>query len=385
MVGEPWSPPSKASPLASFHRFLTNVVHTIQLHTPKAVRNQETGRLSFMRPVCGPPCGPLPRGRPADPDAGRRPRRPWAPPGCTSGTWDRSRPERPPTPAARPGRTVTSHRAELLPPRRAPFRHGAVRPRTRRRYGPDHRARRAREALPPVGHTDAARADVGGRRGSAGAARHPGQPADRRPRPAREAHLAVVDRLRRRDRGGAGRPQPALEAAPRQHAQDAVRGHGAAQAGQGADPQGAALRPRRRRRGQQSRGHQGEPHLHRPRPVARGLPPLRERRRPRPVLDERRRGRDRPGDAAQGRGPAGGRHHGDLPRRLRHARPGLLGVRPDALRPLRPAERGLPRVLLDRARPVPRRVEEDQGEEGQEGHQEALDLRDPEHQPVALR
>ncbi|QMV22073.1 DUF5136 domain-containing protein [Streptomyces sp. SCUT-3] len=45
------SPSSKASPLASFQRFLTKVVQMIQLHTPKATRNQDTGRLSFMVPV----------------------------------------------------------------------------------------------------------------------------------------------------------------------------------------------------------------------------------------------------------------------------------------------------------------------------------------------
>lgn len=42
---------SKASPLPSFHRFLTKVIQMNQLHTPKASRNQETGRLSFIRSV----------------------------------------------------------------------------------------------------------------------------------------------------------------------------------------------------------------------------------------------------------------------------------------------------------------------------------------------
>lgn len=45
-VGSPES--SKASPLASFHKFLTKVNQMTQLHTPKASRNQDTGRLSFM-------------------------------------------------------------------------------------------------------------------------------------------------------------------------------------------------------------------------------------------------------------------------------------------------------------------------------------------------
>lgn len=42
---------SNASPLPSFHRFLTKVIQMTQLHTPKASRNQESGRLSFMQPV----------------------------------------------------------------------------------------------------------------------------------------------------------------------------------------------------------------------------------------------------------------------------------------------------------------------------------------------
>ncbi|MBI0385120.1 DUF5136 domain-containing protein, partial [Streptomyces albiflaviniger] len=45
-VGSPES--SKASPLASFHKFLTKVNQMTQLQTPKASRNQDTGRLSFM-------------------------------------------------------------------------------------------------------------------------------------------------------------------------------------------------------------------------------------------------------------------------------------------------------------------------------------------------
>jgi serine-type D-Ala-D-Ala carboxypeptidase (penicillin-binding protein 5/6) len=45
-VGSPES--SKASPLLSFHKFLTKVNQMTQLQTPKASRNQDTGRLSFM-------------------------------------------------------------------------------------------------------------------------------------------------------------------------------------------------------------------------------------------------------------------------------------------------------------------------------------------------
>lgn len=45
------SPSSKASPLPSLIKFLTKVIQMTQLHTPKASRNQETGRLSFMGSV----------------------------------------------------------------------------------------------------------------------------------------------------------------------------------------------------------------------------------------------------------------------------------------------------------------------------------------------
>ncbi len=48
-VGSPAS--SNASPLPSLTRFLTKVIQMTQLHTPKASRNQETGRLSFMSSV----------------------------------------------------------------------------------------------------------------------------------------------------------------------------------------------------------------------------------------------------------------------------------------------------------------------------------------------
>lgn len=59
-VGSPAS--SNASPLPSFHRFLTKVIQMIQLHTPKASRNQETGRLSFMGPVSPPSAATRRRG-----------------------------------------------------------------------------------------------------------------------------------------------------------------------------------------------------------------------------------------------------------------------------------------------------------------------------------
>lgn len=69
-VGSPAS--SKASPLASCHRFLTKVTQMTQLHTPNASRNQETGRLSFMDSVSPQSRAPERRG-PVTPDTGAGP------------------------------------------------------------------------------------------------------------------------------------------------------------------------------------------------------------------------------------------------------------------------------------------------------------------------
>lgn len=63
-MGSPAS--SKASPLPSCHRFLTKVIQMNQLHTPKASRNQDTGRLSFMDPVSPEASPPLRRGLPGE-------------------------------------------------------------------------------------------------------------------------------------------------------------------------------------------------------------------------------------------------------------------------------------------------------------------------------
>ncbi|THV33612.1 DUF5136 domain-containing protein [Glycomyces buryatensis] len=52
-VGSPAA--SNARPLASAIRFLTNVIQMNHDHTPKASRNSEIGRLSFMRPVSAVP------------------------------------------------------------------------------------------------------------------------------------------------------------------------------------------------------------------------------------------------------------------------------------------------------------------------------------------
>lgn len=59
-VGSPAS--SKASPLLSFHKFLTKVNQMAQLQTPKASRNQEMGRLSFMLSSMSTPTGRTSRG-----------------------------------------------------------------------------------------------------------------------------------------------------------------------------------------------------------------------------------------------------------------------------------------------------------------------------------
>lgn len=59
-VGVPAS--LNASPLPSLTRFLMKVTQMTQLHAPNASRNQETGRLSFMRPVSPPGTGARGRG-----------------------------------------------------------------------------------------------------------------------------------------------------------------------------------------------------------------------------------------------------------------------------------------------------------------------------------
>ncbi|MQM28012.1 DUF5136 domain-containing protein [Glycomyces sp. NEAU-7082] len=51
-VGSPAA--SNARPLASRNKLRTNVIQMNHDHTPKASRNTETPRLSFMRPVSGP-------------------------------------------------------------------------------------------------------------------------------------------------------------------------------------------------------------------------------------------------------------------------------------------------------------------------------------------
>ncbi|MQT00639.1 D-alanyl-D-alanine carboxypeptidase [Streptomyces jumonjinensis] len=62
-VGSPAS--SNASPLPSCQRFLAKVIQMTQLHTPKASRNQDAGRLSFIHPVSGAPVGRGSRGGPS--------------------------------------------------------------------------------------------------------------------------------------------------------------------------------------------------------------------------------------------------------------------------------------------------------------------------------
>lgn len=81
-------------------------------------------------------------------------------------------------------------------------------------------------------------------------------------------------------------------------------------------------------------------------------------------------------DAAARRGAPGPGHDGRLARRLRRPAAGVQRVRPDAVRPERDAEGGLPGVRRDGDGGVPRRAEEGQ---------EAGDLRDPEHQPADHR
>jgi len=155
----------------------------------------------------------------------------------------------------------------------------------------------------------------------------------------------------RRSAGGARRAPPA---AARQHPQDSLRHHRAAGAARRhpAHRQGGGAGGDRARQ-QPGRGHRGA-HLPRGRPVARGLPALRQRRGARAVRDERRLAHHSPPDAGQGPRARRPRHARRLARRLRHAGPGVVGVRPGGLRPGRAAQRGLRALLLHRRGQVPR-------------------------------
>ncbi|AGJ56841.1 hypothetical protein F750_4400 [Streptomyces sp. PAMC 26508] len=224
---------------------------------------------------------------------------------------------------------------------------------------------------------EADRSDVDRGRCPARPGGHPGRSGAGRPGAAQGPQRAVVDRRRRGGRAGARVAQRALAAAARLHPEDALRRHGPARAAaEDADAPGDRGRALRRGRGEQPGGRQGGPLVHGPRPVARGVPALRQRRGARAVRDVRRRARDGRRDAAPRRGAPGPGHHGGLTRRLRRPAAGLQRLRPDPVRPERDAEGGLQGVRRDGHGRVPRR-----GEEGQE----AEELRDPEHQPADHR
>ena len=179
---------------------------------------------------------------------------------------------------------------------------------------------------------------------------------------------AVVGGGRRPQRNGARRARRPPEAASGQHAQDPVRPDRAADAARGPQAQGRGKRTRGRRARQQSGRSRRGADLPGGRPVARGLPQLRERRRARPGRAQRRLACHGRPDAGQGAAPGRPRHPRPLPRRLRHPGPGLLGVRPRGLRPGGAAQPGL-RAVLRHGRvevPGPGRVV----------------VRDPEHQPA---
>ncbi len=180
----------------------------------------------------------------------------------------------------------------------------------------------------------------------------------------------VVAGGRRRQRRGARRARRAPQTAAREHAEDAVRAHRAAGPPGGPETHREARGTVGHRRREQPGRHQGEPHVHRRRPVARGLPQLGQRRRPRPGPPQRRLEGHRRADAGQGPRPGRPRHPRRLPRRLRRARSGVVRLRPGGVRAGRAAQRGVRRVLRHRQREVPRG---------------RLVVRHPEHQPTAHR
>jgi len=200
--------------------------------------------------------------------------------------------------------------------------------------------------------------------------RHPGPAAPgRAPGPGRVR--AVVGGGRRPQRGGPRGARRPPQAATGQHAQDPVRPD---------RPAGAARRPPAHGRCGGPRGHRPrqQPRRGRPgadlpggRPVARGLPQLRERRRARAGPAQRRLAYDGHPDAGQGARPGRPRHPRPLPRRLRRPGAGLLRVRPRGLRPGGAAQRGLRAVLRHGRGEVPRPGR--------------MVVRDPEHQPAADR
>ena len=138
-----------------------------------------------------------------------------------------------------------------------------------------------------------------------------------------------------------GRAQRAPQAAARQHPQDPVRRHRAADA--------ARRRPCTRspsatwRASARAAAWSASPRADVPRgrPVARCLPQLRQRRRARPRLDERRLDETAAQMQAKARSLGANDTHVVSPGRIRHTRAGLVGVRPGGVRPGRTAQPGL--------------------------------------------
>ncbi|CAG7655553.1 hypothetical protein SBRY_70164 [Actinacidiphila bryophytorum] len=187
----------------------------------------------------------------------------------------------------------------------------------------------------------------------------------------------VVDRLRRQVGEGPGREERAPRAAARVHPQDALRGDRPAALPRGRDAQGRRRRPGRHRRGQQPGRRAGRADVHRGGPVARGLPRVGQRRRARTGAHERLGAADGVPDAGQGRDAGCRRHPCRLARRLRLPGPGLVRVRPGAVRPRGPGEPRLRRLRLDGDGAVPGRLRRAR-------HVREV-VRHPEHQPAADR
>ncbi len=181
---------------------------------------------------------------------------------------------------------------------------------------------------------------------------HPGPPPSRRP--PTPGHLRpLLARRRHQHRGSTGRPRRASQTPARQHPENPVRPDRPPHAPRRAPAPRQRTGPGRHRRGQQSGRGRGGAHVSRRRPVARGLPQLRERRRARPGRPQRRLGRHGRPDAGQGALSGRARHACHLAGRLRHRRPGVLRLRPSGVRAGRAAQRGLRAVLLHRRGRVP--------------------------------
>ena len=352
-VGSPAS--SKASPLPSFHRFLTKVIQMTPAPHPEGEQEPGDGTAELHEFSIA---------------AALRPGRSgWAVPAVR---------------LAGPAVRIPLHIICLYVSDRAcsekdrvdghlrrpavPFCSPPPRRRTRARRTAD---RTAPEAAPPAMST------VGGAAARPG--RHPGRISAPAPPCCRRTSPDGPGSSRTPRRGEVLASHNAhWRLPPASHAEDAVRGHACCPSFPKtekhkvphADLAGIG-------EGSSLVGVKEDHDVHGPRPVARRLPALRQRRGARAVRDERRRPQDRQGHAGARRGAAGPRHARGVAR---------TATTPRARSPARTTSRCSPapdcrrRTSASTARrPRPKFPGE------QEGRQEARVLRDPEHQPAAHR